>query len=96
VPADEPVIVLEHNPDVFPDVPERVALTLAGHTHGGQVALPLLGRPIVPSRYGQRYAYGLVVEGGRSLFVSPGIGTSILPVRFRVPPEISLVTVTSR
>ncbi len=92
VPAGEPVILLEHNPDVFPEVPDRVALTLAGHTHGGQVALPLLGRPIVPSRYGQRYASGLVVEGGRRLFVSTGLGTSILPLRFRVPPEISMVT----
>jgi hypothetical protein len=94
VPAGAPVILLTHNPDVFPEVPERVALTLAGHTHGGQVALPLLGRPIVPSRYGQRYAYGLVVEDGRALFVSPGIGTSIIPVRFRVPPEISLATLS--
>lgn len=95
VPADEPVLLLTHNPDVFPDVPPRVALTLAGHTHGGQVALPILGRPVVPSRYGQRYAYGLVVEGGRALFVSPGIGTSLLPVRFRVPPEISMVTLAA-
>jgi hypothetical protein len=94
VPTGAPVILLTHNPDVFPEVPERVALTLAGHTHGGQVALPLLGRPIVPSRYGQRYAYGLVVEDGRALFVSPGIGTSIIPVRFRVPPEISLATLS--
>jgi predicted MPP superfamily phosphohydrolase len=91
VPMKEPVLLLTHNPDVFPRVPMRVALTLAGHTHGGQVALPLIGRPIVPSQYGQRYAYGLVVEDGRSLFVSPGIGTSILPVRFGVPPEISVV-----
>jgi uncharacterized protein len=95
VPADEPVLLLTHNPDVFPDVPARVALTLAGHTHGGQVALPIVGRTIVPSRYGQRYAYGLVVEGGRALFVSPGIGTSLLPVRFRVPPEISIVSLSA-
>ena len=54
-----------HNPDVFPDVPERVALTIAGHTHGGQVALPLVGRPIVPSQYGERYASGHVRESGR-------------------------------
>jgi predicted MPP superfamily phosphohydrolase len=92
VPEGEPVVLLAHNPDVFPRVPARVALTLAGHTHGGQVALPLLGRPIVPSRYGQRYASGVVMEEGRVLFVSPGIGTSIIPVRFRVPPEISMVT----
>lgn len=95
VPAGEPVILLSHNPDVFPGVPPRVALTLAGHTHGGQVALPWIGRPIVPSQYGQRYAYGLVVEEGRLLYVSPGIGTSIVPVRFRVPPEITVVTLAS-
>jgi predicted MPP superfamily phosphohydrolase len=94
VPAGEPVLLLTHNPDIFPKVPARVALTLAGHTHGGQVALPLVGRPIVPSRYGQRYAYGLVVEDGRPLFVSSGIGTSIIPVRFRVPPEIAMVTLS--
>lgn len=92
VPPDEPVLLLTHNPDVFPAVPARVTLTLAGHTHGGQVRLPVVGTPVVPSRYGRRYAAGLVVEGGRRLFVTPGLGTSILPVRFRVPPEISLLT----
>ena len=91
VPPDAPVLVLTHNPDVFPDVPERVALTIAGHTHGGQVRVPLIGRPIVPSAHGERYAIGTVVEGGRHLFVTPGVGTSILPVRFLVPPEISLL-----
>jgi hypothetical protein len=93
VPADAPVLVITHNPDLFPDVPARVLLTLAGHTHGGQVDLPLLGRLIVPSRYGARYAIGHIREDGRDLFVTPGLGTSILPVRFRVPPEISLLTV---
>ncbi|HSE05189.1 MAG TPA: hypothetical protein VLK35_13635 [Methylomirabilota bacterium] len=61
--------------------------------HGGQVNLPVLGRLIVPSRYGERFAIGHVHDNGRDLFVSPGIGTSIIPVRFRVPPEISLLTV---
>jgi predicted MPP superfamily phosphohydrolase len=93
VPGGAPLLVLTHNPDVFPRLPERVLLTLAGHTHGGQVNLPVLGRLIVPSRFGERYAIGHVHENGRDLFVSPGIGTSIIPVRFRVPPEISLVTV---
>lgn len=74
----------------------RAALTLAGHTHGGQVALPLFGRPIVPSAYGQRYAAGVIEEGGRVLFVTPGVGTSIIPVRFRVPPEVSVVTLVPR
>lgn len=95
VTDDDPVLAFTHNPDLFPELPHRIALTLAGHTHGGQVALPLVGRPIVPSRYGQRYAIGHVVENGRHLFVTPGVGTSILPLRFRVPPEVSLLTLRS-
>ncbi len=88
-----PVLAFTHNPDIFPDIPTRVSLTLAGHTHGGQVYLPLLGRLVVPSRYGERYALGHVVEKGRHLFVAGGTGTSILPVRFLVPPEISIVRI---
>jgi predicted MPP superfamily phosphohydrolase len=91
---DAPVILLAHEPDIFPLVPERVALTLSGHTHGGQVRI--LGySPIVPSRYGNRYAYGHVVEGGRHLVVSGGLGCSILPVRIGCPPEIVLVDVVA-
>jgi len=90
-----PVVAFTHNPDVFPDVPARVALTIAGHTHGGQVYLPFVGRPVVPSRFGQRYAFGHVVEAGRHLFVSTGLGTSIMPVRFLVPPEISILVLRS-
>ncbi len=68
------------------------SLAIAGHTHGGQVALPLLGRPIVPSKFGERYAAGHIVEGERHLFVTTGIGTSVFPVRFRVPPEVAVLT----
>jgi predicted MPP superfamily phosphohydrolase len=93
VGAGAPVIALTHNPDIFPSIPARVALTIAGHTHGGQVALPIVGRPIVPSDFGERYAAGHIVEGSKHLFVTTGVGTSILPVRFRVPPEISLLTI---
>jgi predicted MPP superfamily phosphohydrolase len=85
--------VLTHNPDIFPQMPSRVSLTLAGHTHGGQVNLPLLGRLVVPSKFKQRYAYGLVEENGKKLFVTEGIGTSIIPVRFRSAPEIALLTI---
>lgn len=82
-----PVIVLAHEPDIFPKVPWRVSLTLSGHTHGGQVRL--LGySPVVPSRFGNRFAYGHVVENDRNLIVSGGLGFSILPVRFGMPPEI--------
>lgn len=95
IPADDPAIVLTHNPDIFPQVPERASLTLGGHTHGGQVNLPLLGRLVVPSQFGSRYAYGLVEEDEKRLFVTGGVGTSIMPVRFRVPPEIAMLTLRS-
>jgi uncharacterized protein len=92
IPKDGlPIILLVHEPDIFPTVPRRVSLTLAGHTHGGQVDLPIIGRPIIPSRYGNRYAYGHVVEDGRDLIVSGGLGCTGLPIRFGVPPEIVLV-----
>jgi len=91
LPANEPLIVLSHSPDVFPWIPARAILTLASHTHGGQVRLPLIGSPIVPSSFGQRFARGHIVEEGRHLFVNTGIGTSIIPVRFGVPPEISIL-----
>jgi uncharacterized protein len=88
VTADAPVILLSHDPDVFPFVPDRVALTLSGHLHGGQVAIPVLRRPAIPSRYGERYARGHVVEDGRHLYVSSGLGTSGLPLRLLAPPEV--------
>ena len=90
VSDDAPAILLAHEPDIFPEVPDRVALTLSGHTHGGQVRL-FNYSPMVPSRYGNRYAYGHVVEDERHLIVSGGLGTSILPVRLGVRPEIVLI-----
>jgi uncharacterized protein len=92
VTDESPVIALTHNPDLFVRIPPRVAITLAGHTHGGQVKLPFVGRLRVPSMYGQRYAAGHVVEDNRHLFVTTGIGTSIIPVRFGVPPEVVFLT----
>jgi predicted MPP superfamily phosphohydrolase len=85
-----PALLLAHEPDIFPEVPRRVALTLSGHTHGGQVRI--LGySPLVPSDYGNRYAYGHIEERGRHLIVSGGIGPGKLPIRIGVPPEIVLV-----
>lgn len=94
-PADSTVIAITHNPDIFPNVPQRVPLLLAGHTHGGQVNIPFIGTPIVPSDYGPKYTAGHVAENGHHLFVTTGIGISILPVRFRVAPEIVLLTIVS-
>ncbi len=88
-----PAILLAHEPYIFPQVPPRIALTLAGHTHGGQVYIPLLGRPAFA--YGGKYAdyaYGHIESQGRHMIVSSGLGLSHLPVRFLVPPEIALVT----
>ncbi|MBY0613752.1 MAG: metallophosphoesterase [Beijerinckiaceae bacterium] len=89
VTDDAPVVLLAHEPDIFVDVPSRVALTLSGHTHGGQIRL-FGWSPVTPSIYGNRFAYGHVVEGGRNLIVSGGLGTSQVPVRLGVPPEIVL------
>lgn len=88
ITSDDPVVLLVHEPDIFPKVSDRVALTLAGHTHGGQVRVPLIWPLFVPSKFGARYAYGHVVERDRHLIVSGGLGTSIIPARLGVPPEI--------
>ena len=90
--TDDPVLLLAHEPDIFPKVSSRVALTLCGHTHGGQIRVPFLWKHFVPSKYGARYAYGHVVEDHRHLIVSGGLGTSIIPARLGVPPEILHVT----
>lgn len=93
------VIVLEHSPDILPvitgdlSISDDLKLILAGHTHGGQVRFPLLGSLIVPSSYGQKYALGHIKENDVDMFVTSGIGTSILPFRFLVPPEIAVLTI---
>jgi predicted MPP superfamily phosphohydrolase len=97
-----PIIVLEHSPDVLPIITgdllisPDLKLMLAAHTHGGQVWLPLIGTPIVPSSYGQKYSYGHKQENGVDMFVTSGVGTSILPFRFMMPPEIAVLTIRSK
>jgi predicted MPP superfamily phosphohydrolase len=88
IDTDDPVILAVHEPDIFTEVPDRVSLTLAGHTHGGQVRIPFVWPEFVPSAYGARFAYGHIVEEGRHMIVSGGLGTSTLPIRLGVPPEI--------
>jgi hypothetical protein len=91
---DAPVILMVHEPDIFPQVPAREALTVAGHTHGGQIRIGGYA-PVVPSRFGQRYVYGHIVEEERNLIVSAGLGCSTLPVRFGAQPEIVLIELAS-
>jgi predicted MPP superfamily phosphohydrolase len=91
-----PRLLLAHEPDTaeLPQLNHRVDLMLAGHTHGGQVKLPLLGTPVVPSAFGSKYAGGLVQGPAYPVLVSRGIGTSIVPVRWGVPPEVVVITLT--
>jgi predicted MPP superfamily phosphohydrolase len=92
ITGPEPVVLLVHEPDIFPQVPARVSLTLAGHTHGGQIRIPFTEPTWTPSRYGARYSYGHIVEDGRHMIVSGGLGCSKVPLRLGVPPEIVQVT----
>ncbi len=85
-------LLLAHEPDIFPDLPDHVDLTLAGHTHGGQIR-PFGEALIASSRYGTRYAYGHVTEATRQMVVSGGIGHSGIPVRFRMPPELTVIEI---
>ncbi len=87
---NDPAILLAHEPDIFTEVPDRIALTLSGHTHGGQIRL-FGWAPIVPSRFGNRFVYGHIQEEGRDLVVSGGLGCSILPIRIGSVPEITIV-----
>ena len=92
------IIVLEHSPDILPTITGDLSISpdlrliLAAHTHGGQVKLPFIGAPVVPSSYGQKYLAGHIRENGVDMFVTTGIGTSVLPFRFMVPPEIAVLT----
>ncbi|MCM1323613.1 MAG: metallophosphoesterase [Acetobacter sp.] len=86
-----PAILITHSPDTFPESPKTL-LTLAAHTHGGQINIPYIGSPVVPSKYGQRYHKGLIQENDKTMIVTTGLGTSILPIRFNCPPEIVIIT----
>lgn len=93
VRSGDAAIILMHDPATFAAVPSGPYVSIAGHTHGGQVRLPFVGALWVPSRAPRRWIYGHIVEDGRHLVVSAGIGTSIFPVRFNMPPEIVVLTV---
>jgi predicted MPP superfamily phosphohydrolase len=95
VSEDEPTILLAHEPD-FADVAagSSITLQLSGHTHGGQVRFPLMGAPYVPP-LGRKYPRGLRRVGPLVLYTNRGIGTSLLPIRFNCPPEITLFMLRS-
>jgi predicted MPP superfamily phosphohydrolase len=96
IPGGMPRILLSHNPDVAeqPDFLTsglRVDLMLSGHTHGGQIRLPGIGAPVTNSAYGQKYAKGLVDGPVCPVFISRGLGMTVMPIRFGVRPEIAVI-----
>lgn len=94
-PAGYDIISFMHSPDSFSLLPSSTDLALAGHTHGGQINIPFIGRRVTSTKAGRKYAYGLIDLGRFPAFVTSGIGTSILPARFRARPEIVLITLRS-
>ena len=93
VPPGQALIALTHDPDMFPQLRDRANVTLAGHTHGGQVGIPAVRRLATPTAHG--YTGGEVREAGGYLYVSRGVGTTGLPIRFAAPPEIALLRLRS-
>lgn len=85
-------LMLTHSPDIAPTLPRDVTLLLAGHTHCGQIMLPIRGAIAIPSRYGTRYRCGVIREGARTVIVTAGLGTSVVPLRFGAPPDVWLIT----
>lgn len=85
-------VVLSHSPDPFPSLPDADFVMLAGHTHCGQIVLPIVGAMAYMSAYGDRYACGLKREGRKAIIVGAGLGTSVIPLRIGAPPELWLVS----
>jgi len=94
-PTASACLLASHNPDVLPRVPEDIALTLSGHTHGGQVVLPWLGPLVTRSRYGRRFVAGWIRAPALG-YVSRGLGMTLLPVRLFCPSELTLATLNPR
>ncbi len=90
--AGDSLLAFMHSPDSFSLMRSDTAIALAGHTHGGQINIPLIGRKITSTSIGPKYAYGVVDYHGIPGFVTAGIGTSIMSARFRAPPEIVIIT----
>jgi len=93
IPTKKNILAITHNPDSLLKAPGDISIMFAGHSHGGQVYIPLYGREAFVND--ERFMYGHAEVDGKNIFVTAGIGTSIIGFRFLVPPEISVVTLTS-
>lgn len=90
--GEGPTVVMSHTPDIVPELPRVVSAVFAGHTHCGQISLPLIGPVSTMSRFGDRFACGKISDNGQTVFVGAGLGTSLLPLRYGAPPDVWLVT----
>lgn len=90
---EENIILLSHNPDIFPELPNNIDLTFSGHTHGGEIRFPFLGAIFIPSKYNQKYGKGFVVENNKNLYVTSGVGT-LSRLRFFNPPEVVVISLS--
>jgi len=96
IPANEPVILLAHEPDLGDEAAKYpIAAQLSGHSHGGQVRLPVVDGLYLPL-LGRRYPYGYYRVRQMHLYTNRGIGMILLPYRFNAPPEVTLVTLRSQ
>lgn len=94
--ADDACIVVSHHPDFAERVDDsRVGLMLSGHTHGGQVFVPGIVNPFIPSKFGDKYRAGLCDAPQTRVYVSRGLGLTGMPVRYNCPPELTLLTLQS-
>ncbi|QXQ08179.1 metallophosphoesterase [Sphingosinicellaceae bacterium] len=91
-PTDRPLVLLSHVPDFFQWIPRSVDLLICGHTHGGQIVLPLLGTRSTGGVFNDHHLRGLFSEHGQRMIVSSGLGTSMVPLRIGVPPEVAMIT----
>lgn len=92
VPPAAPVLVMMHDPASLLELPPVAGPVVAAHTHGGQVYLPLLGAPVVPGAAPRAWAYGWIAHGDNRMYVTSGLGVSILPLRLNMRPEWLLLT----
>lgn len=93
LPEGEPIFGMVHNPARFPDIPRKIDIVFAGYTLGGLIKIPEVSLPLLPTGVPKKYAYGLVVEENRKMFVTAGIGTNEYPIRLNNVPEIVLATI---
>jgi uncharacterized protein len=95
IPKNAPLLVIAHDPASFSQIPDQPLIVISGHTHGGQVRLPWVGAVVNASAAPLAWSHGYIRLGLRHLIVSAGIGTSVVPIRFRCPPEINEIELSS-